>query len=204
MVASHVGDARHRVVPGVDRTQRATWSRAVVALAAPLLAGVGCDASNKAPAPPVSAVSPASRATGGSSAPRGRVGDRTTLVGAYRRFWAVASTVDSQPEPGWRALLAAVTAEPLLSRLVSGLEAQAASGSRQYGAVVTHPTVVHVDADRASIVDCQDASRSGLLDTATGLPSTVGSPRTPVAATLLRDPNGVWRVSDARYLDGGC
>jgi hypothetical protein len=113
------------------------------------------------------------------------------VIDAYRRFWAVASTVDSQPQPRWRTVLAAVAAEPLLSRLLSGLEAQKAAGDRQYGVVVTRPVVVRIEADQTSIVDCQDASKSGLLDTTTELPTTVGSARTPVAATMQHGADGV-------------
>jgi hypothetical protein len=70
------------------------------------------------------------------------------VIDAYRRFWAVASTVDSQSQPRRRTLLAAVAAEPLLSRLLSGLEAQRAAGDRQYGVVITHPIVVWIEADQ--------------------------------------------------------
>jgi hypothetical protein len=126
------------------------------------------------------------------------------VLAAYDRFWLVASTVDSEPEWRWPALLAAVAADPLLPRLLAGMRGQAAAGIRQFGTVVTRPTVVRLVGARASVVDCQDASRSGVADARTGLPSSVGSPRTPVSAVLARDRRGVWRVSEARYLEGPC
>ena len=71
-------------------------------------------------------------------------------------------------------------AEPLLPRLLAGMRGQAAAGVRQFGTVVTRPTVVRLVGDRASVVDCQDASRSGVVYARTGLPNSVGSPRTAV------------------------
>jgi len=148
----------------------------------------------------------ASTAAAGPSDAVGRTsdGEREAALTAYQRFWQVASGLDSQPEPQWRPGLAAVAADPVLSRVLSGLQAEAAAGHRQYGAVLLRPTIVQIGGGRASIVDCQDASRSGLADVQTGLPVTVGSPRTAVTAVLTRDPKGVWRVSDARYVEGPC
>jgi hypothetical protein len=199
-----------RRVAAVNRVRCTAWSRTAAVLAAGLLAGVGCVPGGSGPASPVPSgspglpVSPTPPITGRVATTDSGAGDRRAVTVAYRRFWTVVSTVDSQPRDRWPDLLAAVAAEPLLSRLLSGFQAQAAGGSRQYGEVVTRPTIVRLDAEHASIVDCQDASRSGLLDTGSGLPSTAGSSRAPVAATLQRGPDGGWRVSDARYLDGGC
>ncbi len=122
----------------------------------------------------------------------------------YRQFWVVASTVGQLPPDRWRATLAAVAADPLLSQLLDGLAEQRARGTVQYGTVVPRPTVVELRPTRASIIDCQDASRSGEVDPATGVVRTVGAARTPVAAVVQRDTAGRWRVTDARYLPGQC
>ena len=126
------------------------------------------------------------------------------VLAAYRRFWTVAESLRSRPPATWRSALAEVAAEPLLSRVHSGLLAERESGVEEYGSVVPQPRVVALDGHRAAVVDCQDASGSGEIDAATGLPRSVGSARTPVSATLVRGRDGRWRVSDARYLDGGC
>jgi len=130
--------------------------------------------------------------------------EREAALAAYRSFWSAASTVDSRPEGLWRAILGEVAAEPLLTRVLAGLRAEAVAGHRQYGMALPRPTVVRAERGRASIVDRQDASGSGVLDAATGLPVSVGAPRTPIAASLVRDRWGMWRVSDARYLQGPC
>ncbi len=97
-----------------------------------------------------------------------------------------------------------VAAEPLLTRLIDGLQARIRAGYRQYGDVTPHVQVIEVHGGRASVLDCQDASRAGEVDIATGLPTNLGRARTPVAATLIQGSEGRWRVSDARYLDEEC
>jgi hypothetical protein len=129
---------------------------------------------------------------------------RTAVETAYRRFWTIASAVDSQPPSHWRPALATVAAEPLLSRILDGLTGLHAAGRRQYGHVTPHPTTIELSATTATLLDCQDASTSGEADTDTGLPASTGRPRTPVAAVLTRGADGRWRVSDARYLPDTC
>ena len=59
-------------------------------------------------------------------------------------------------------------------------------------------------ADRASILDCQDASRSGEINRDTCIIQKAGSAHTAVAAVLRRDVHGTWRVTEARYLPDPC
>jgi hypothetical protein len=131
-------------------------------------------------------------------------GQRDTALAAYTRFWAVASELDSHPRARWRPLLAAVAGDPLLSAVLSGLDGEAALGHRQYGQVIPRPRLITTTPTRVSILDCQDASRSGLLDTDTGLPVSVGAARTPLSAVVAAGPDGRWRVVQARYLPGTC
>ena len=134
----------------------------------------------------------------------GRSTDLPAVVLAYRKFWAVAQTVDREPPEQWRPILAQVAGEPLLDELLDGLAAARASGTLQYGTVTTRPTVVDLTTDRASIIDCQDASSSGELDRTTGTIQKVGSARTPVAAVMTRDHTGRWITTEARYLPEPC
>ena len=129
--------------------------------------------------------------------------DTEAVLEAYLRFWQVAQTVDSRPGPQWRAALSTVTGQPLLDELLDGLRGQQADGVRQYGTVSPRPAVVDLSPQRATVVDCQDASRSGEVDSDTGAVRKVGSARTPVAA-VLRKARGTWLVTEARYLADPC
>lgn len=113
-------------------------------------------------------------------------------------------TVSRQPPDSWRRSLTAVAAEPLLSELLDGLTEQHRKGLLDYGSITVNPRIVRAEGQRVSIVDCQDASRSGTLDPDTGIAKGVGSARTPVAAVLDRGADGRWRLTEARYLEGSC
>jgi len=177
-------------------------SRLAVAWLAVALAGcrqspdTGTGTAAAASPPPTPAAAAVS-----SAAPEA---DRAAVEAAYRRFWTVTAGMGRQPVARWRAVLSTVAVEPLLSRLYDGYQANYRAGVGEYGLVRPRPAVVGVRGGRASVVDCQDASMSGEIDTDTGLPRTVGGARTPVAATLVRGADGVWRLSDARYLDSSC
>lgn len=156
-------------------------------------------------APPIQKASGVSKAAAPSTlGPLMRPHERERVEEAYRRFWAVSVEVDKQPPSRWREALAGVATEPMLGTLLQGFAAQRAKGELQFGSVVPRPTVVELTAQRASIVDCQDASGSGELDIESGEPKRIGSARTPVAAVLRRVDGDGWRVAQARYLDGSC
>jgi hypothetical protein len=55
-----------------------------------------------------------------------------------------------------------------------------------------------------SIVDCQDARGSGVIDLDTGLPVMVGNAHTAVAARIARGADGHWRVAEAKNLPDPC
>jgi hypothetical protein len=130
--------------------------------------------------------------------------DPAPILAAYGRFWSVAQRLDQHPVPRWRPLLAPVAADPLLGRVLAALAGRVRAGYREFGEVRVHPRLVAAGPRRASVLDCQDAGGAGEMDEATGLPTEVGNPRTPVAATLVRGADAAWRVADARYLPGGC
>ena len=130
--------------------------------------------------------------------------DRDAAADAYQRFWVVAYSLDAHPVAEWSERLGSVATEPLLPRLLDALKAQRASGIREYGEVRPRPVTVEVRAGVATILDCQDASGAGEAYAETGMPKTVGRPRTPIAASLRLGADGRWRVSQAKELDSTC
>lgn len=152
---------------------------------------------------------PSANATGDaapSPATTGRLEGVTeaAVLDAYRRFWTVASEVGRQPATRWRIRLEPVATDPFLSELLEGLAEQQERGAVDFGAVQVRPTIATLTPTRASVLDCQDASRSGEADRATGDVISVGSSRTAFTATLTRDAAGRWKVAQARYLRDPC
>jgi len=124
---------------------------------------------------------------------------------AYRRFWSVSDSFERSPISAWRGLLAQVAADPQLGLILANARQQRRNGLIIYGHVVPRPAVLPINgADQARVTDCQDASKSGQADLKTGRPRTVGIPRNPVTAALVRGVDGRWRVSLITYPGGTC
>ncbi|TQS43279.1 hypothetical protein [Cryptosporangium phraense] len=97
------------------------------------------------------------------------------------------------------ALLAPVTTEPELSHLLTNWAALDADGQRNYGRDRPLESTVRVQGGLALVEGCLDSRGSGVADTATGAPVTRGVARNAVRATLLRGPDGTWRISAITY-----
>ena len=125
---------------------------------------------------------------------------------AYEEFWWVVSHLDQQPPARWRGVLSVVTVAPELGRQLAQARDRAAGGVHRVGEVVTHVTAVRgAMSTRATLLDCQDASRAGEADNNTGRTTSTGLAATPIAATLLRTGEfAPWRVSDISYPVGRC
>jgi len=187
-----------------DRELRSRWMWLFCLLA---ISGAAC--SNKHAAPTLTHANTSS--TSGHTEPaaaaatdRQRQSTETAVLEAYRRFWKVAADVGRRPAHEWRTRLEPVAAEPFLSELVEGFSEQRERGVVDFGTVELRPTVASLFPTRASILDCQDASRTGEVDRATGEVKTVGSSHTPFTATLTKTRGGGWKVSQARYLPAPC
>jgi hypothetical protein len=189
----------------------AVWGSCLVRTAAAclgclILAGVlaGCEESSGAGGT-ASRPSTASARPSAPSGTRSELADRAAVEAAYRRFWSVSDTFERSQVSAWRGLLAQVAVDPQLGLILASAREQRRNSLIIYGHVVPRPTVLPIDgADRARVTDCQDASKSGQADLKTGRPRTVGIPRNPVTAVLVRGADGRWRVSSISYPGGTC
>ena len=73
---------------------------------------------------------------------------------------------------------------------------------RTYGKPVPHIKSVTAKSGKATVVDCVDTSKFGLLDKG-GNKLTVGLPRVPITATLVEAPSGAWMVAETTTVEGG-
>ena len=188
------------------RTTRHYTATTLAIAAAIVLAG--CDGSTQAVRPDPTTPGVTGGPTSGtpSGSPTAPADQRAAVEAAYREFWRVGQSFDRDyPQPQWRGVLSRVAADPVLSRALSGARLQRQNGTVLYGQVVLRPRVVSVGPQgRARVSDCQDTSRTGQADAKSGKHRTVGVPRSPVNATLVRGVDGHWRVSDVEYTGGWC
>lgn len=130
--------------------------------------------------------------------------ERDAVIDAYKEFWPQLTKASAQPEAEWPAVLAEVATDPQLSRSLAGIRQLRAQSRTIYGSVSERVSVVDVSGNKATLKDCQDASRSGQADATTGDPKTAGVERNPVTATLVRGADKGWRVSEILYPGGTC
>ncbi|WP_147263899.1 hypothetical protein [Prauserella sp. PE36] len=170
-------------------------------LLAPILV-MGCSGTEESrPQAPSPEMSAPQASTPFSSAPN----QRQAVEQAYIQFWPLSLQVAQRPEENWRDAMSAVAVDPQLSITLSSMRQQKAAGITTYGEVTVRITSVVVTGDSAKVVDCQDGSRAGQADAATGDKKTVGVARMPVHATLVRDASGgQWKVSKIDFPGGAC
>ncbi|MFD2422697.1 hypothetical protein [Amycolatopsis pigmentata] len=126
-------------------------------------------------------------------------------MAAYTQYWPRSAQAPHQPEDTWQTALAAVAVEPQLSTTLEAMHRNKSVGLTTYGDVTVRIVSVEITGDSATVVDCQDASRAGQADAATGDRKTVGVPRMPVHATLARDTSdGRWKVSQLDFSGSAC
>jgi hypothetical protein len=100
------------------------------------------------------------------------------------------------------ALVATVAVDPARANMLKDAQKFDAQGLETYGELghrISWPQTV-AGRDYAVIDDCQDASQSGSLKTATGQKVTAGVARDHYQGRLVKSKDGVWRVEQVFYL----
>jgi hypothetical protein len=150
--------------------------------------------SNSSPAAVPAAPSPA-----GTSA-----GDQ--IVAAYNGYWAATKRAGLVPIDQVPTILAPYATPALISAVTNALKDIHAKLEEPWGDITVHVYSIKAAGTRASLRDCQDASRAGMADARTHqlIPNTRGKPTVDYSVTLQRDSDGKWRVGGLRNLGTSC
>lgn len=131
--------------------------------------------------------------------------DRAAVEAVYTDFWVRTFHTGVMPEDRWHGAMSAVAVDPQLTTTLNAMHAQKEAGLAVYGDVTARIVSVRIGDTSATVVDCQDASRSGQADARTGDRKTVGILRNPVTANLTRDKtDGRWKVNQVTFPGGVC
>lgn len=132
--------------------------------------------------------------------------DAAKILAQYRGFWRTLTPASRAAARDRPALLAAYATNPALKSLLAGIEAQRLKGYVYYGVDELRPTIETLSVSRGTAVvnDCQDSTRAGLEDQATGRKLTAGKPRNHVVTTMHRSATGVWLVAFVTYPKTPC
>jgi hypothetical protein len=182
---------------GGTRRRRAgeTSAAAGIALAALLAALGGCSSSSSNLSQPLGSQSP-STATSPPVTDSPTPSPTDSALAQYRAFWAALTPASKAPASEREAMLAPYAADPELKSLLQGISRDRDAGRVYYGTPTVRPTVTTISVERkiAVIRDCQDATKTGDEDAASGRLLTKGTARNLVVSTLHLLDDGKWRV----------
>lgn len=145
------------------------------------------------PTPSVSATPSTSPTATASPTTPPQTGAGQVLAG-YAAYWEALRPLAALPANQRPAALKAVAVDPLYSAVLQEYTARDAAGKIAYGQTIRHPEVSLLQGDSAAIRDCQDTSRSGLMNKATGEKLTVGVPAYLRLSVMQRSADGAWRL----------
>jgi hypothetical protein len=115
---------------------------------------------------------------------------------SYTQYWAVLPQAEhADSESRRRELLAAYTTDPQLTTALRGIDDLHAKDLTSSGHVVVHIEKVQVNGDKATVWDCQDATKALINKRSTGKTISRGVPNDHLRATLSRGSDGTWRIS---------
>lgn len=127
------------------------------------------------------------------------------MLAQYRKFWATLTPVSRMPAAERRAVLAELAVDPALKSILFGMTQADSKGQVFYGSDVPRPVArINPDATTGLVDDCQDSSRAGVAERATGKRVTVGVARNHVSVTMKKQPGEQWKVAFIDYAKSPC
>ena len=139
-----------------------------------------------------------------SPAPSEGSAEEQAVLAQYRKFFEIQEGLHLTAPNERAAVWAQVATEPSYTRTLGGIAAADAAGETFFGERTIDPAIESIEGSTATVRDCQDTSRRGRMNKATGVKVVIGRPNAPVIITMLRGPDGIWRVSEADYRSDTC
>ncbi|MFA1550747.1 hypothetical protein [Actinomadura chokoriensis] len=132
------------------------------------------------------------------------VPDDDAVKRAYTSFIAMLDHADSLPESSRKQQLSTLMVEPQLSRVLKRTEELRSKELTSYGKVIVHITSVEVTGNDATLRDCQDSSKAGLMKIGSHEKINRGVQKGNTKAYVIKAADGEWRVSKYVVLGEGC
>jgi len=200
----------------MTRSRPPAGSVTVAALASIVALLAACSSSGvKAQGAPSSATAATlSSSPGSSSAGLGassvspstsEVAVRASVADAWFNYWRVYDDMSNKyAQAQWPALAAGIAVDPIKSQVLTALNADKIIDVVTYGVPIHHvywPVVIG-DGKVAQLGDCMDSSHYGSMFRKTGQKRTVGLAKINTMASLVKGPDGKWRLSQIAYFTG--
>jgi hypothetical protein len=161
-----------------------------------LIAG-GCGGGHRdATLPTTSAPGAPSVSSSPTSAEASPTSAEAAIRQSYTQYWAVLPQAEHADSESQRhQLLADYATDPQLGIALRGIDDLHGKDLTSAGHVVVHIEKVQVSTDKATLWDCQDATKALIQKRSTGKTISRGVPNDHLRATLTRGSDGRWRIS---------
>ncbi|WP_141578762.1 hypothetical protein [Actinomadura sp. WMMA1423] len=130
--------------------------------------------------------------------------DEEAVKETYTSFISTLDRADSLPDESRRQQLSALMVDPQLSRVLQRVEELRSKNLTSYGKVIVHITSVDVAGNDATLHDCQDSSRAGIMNRTTRKKIKRGVEKGRTKAYLIKGADEKWRISKYVVLGEGC
>lgn len=165
----------------------------------------GCAASQGASRTATPAVSPSGKPALDVPSPRATTAEEA-VIAAYTAYWPASNRAVTLPLEEARKLLSQYETEDQVEGELKGIKRYQAMHRKGWGEVVVHVQKVTVKGDKATVLDCMDASGAGEADSRTHklIPGTLNGPYFSVEAVMHRGTDGQWRMAQKKALGTKC
>jgi hypothetical protein len=123
---------------------------------------------------------------------------------AYREFVDVLGRAASLPRATRKERLSKYMVDPQLSKVLDAIQTNEANDITTYGSSMPHIKSVRINGDEATVDDCQDGSKAGLIEVSTSKKINRGLKEENIKTDLMKSVDGRWRVSNSTTIGEGC
>ncbi|MFD0857076.1 hypothetical protein ACFQ07_33020 [Actinomadura adrarensis] len=94
--------------------------------------------------------------------------------------------------------------DPQLTKVLDAIQTNEANGITTYGSSTPHIKSVWINGDEATVDDCQDGSKAGLIEASTNKKINRGLKEENIKTELIKSVDGHWRVSKSTTIGEDC
>lgn len=123
---------------------------------------------------------------------------------SYIAFLKILDGADSLPAGERRQQLSLYMTDPQLAQAIKRIQEMKKDNVSSYGSVVPHVRHVEINGSEARLLDCQDSSNAGNMNSRTGKKIDRGIDNESVTAYLSKGSDGQWRVTKTVSRGRGC
>lgn len=179
------------------------WRRGVLAIVCVLALGcAGCSKDDPKPTDPKT-LSTSSSVSPPSSSPS-LTADQQAIISQYKAYFTAVTELDGQSTLTVMNELTQYGYPVVAASSERTLATIAQSGWKIGGYISYGPMVVAVQDLDGSVRECRDGSSETIVDASTGMELSHGDPGQQITATMHKDADSLWRITNIDVIEKTC